>query len=305
MQTNKRQPNTLSESDAILDAPHCSVFGPSPSTGAQKCIGCSGWLLAEMQYWQGSSGPLCPHCWEYLNRLLPSSDMRLSQRQNIGIREKVSEFPTQTWPLSPVTVERLVRLFRRMFKADTARLSSPLGETIFLIIGFNRNTKDDSGQWFDQSGNVLNWDYVQESCIASGDTVSELIASAKRYKRLQSMTWNDFFRRTNNTYFTDGVPLGSGVGNVVPTDGRGERLFDEPSLNADSCDETSLYGDGKCGECGQLMRYNVPRLGPSGGYVHAHTGRLDCGGDNSPMTPERNIESLNKTSTDLAAVSVY
>ncbi len=103
----------------------------------------------------------------------------------------------QTWPLPAVDVNRLVRRFCRMFKADTARLSAPLKKTIFLIIGFNRNTKDDPGQWVDQDGKVKNWNYVQESCIASGDTVDELIASAKHYKRLQGMTWEEFFSQPN------------------------------------------------------------------------------------------------------------
>lgn len=34
---------------------------------------------------------------------------------------------------------------------------------------------------------------------------------------------------------------------------------------------------GTCGHCGAEMRYNVPRLGPNGGYVHKATGRFDCG----------------------------
>lgn len=109
----------------------------------------------------------------------------------------MSKISKQTWPLPAVDVNRLVRRFRRMFKADAARLSSPLGKTIFLIIGFNRNTKDDPGQWVDQDGKVKNWDYVQESCIASGDTVDDLIASAKHYKRLQGMTWEKFFSQPN------------------------------------------------------------------------------------------------------------
>lgn len=31
-----------------------------------------------------------------------------------------------------------------------------------------------------------------------------------------------------------------------------------------------------CCDCGKEMRFNVPRLGPGGGYVHAHTGFLVC-----------------------------
>ena len=33
---------------------------------------------------------------------------------------------------------------------------------------------------------------------------------------------------------------------------------------------------GTCGRCGAEMRYNVPRLGPDGGFVHAANGGLDC-----------------------------
>lgn len=31
-----------------------------------------------------------------------------------------------------------------------------------------------------------------------------------------------------------------------------------------------------CSSCGKPMRYNVPRLGPDGGFVHAATGSLSC-----------------------------
>lgn len=31
-----------------------------------------------------------------------------------------------------------------------------------------------------------------------------------------------------------------------------------------------------CGGCGKEMAYNVPRLGPDGGFVHKDTGKLLC-----------------------------
>ena len=37
--------------------------------------------------------------------------------------------------------------------------------------------------------------------------------------------------------------------------------------------ETNTY---TCGKCGAEMTYNVPRLGPNGGFVHKATGRLEC-----------------------------
>jgi hypothetical protein len=33
----------------------------------------------------------------------------------------------------------------------------------------------------------------------------------------------------------------------------------------------------QCSNCGKPMRFNVPRMGPDGGYVHADTGLLTCG----------------------------
>ena len=64
---------------------------------------------------------------------------------------------------------------------------------MFLIIGFNRNTKDDEGQWVDENGVRKDWDYVQESVIASGFTEDELIASTVEYVRLCGMTWEEYF----------------------------------------------------------------------------------------------------------------
>ena len=42
------------------------------------------------------------------------------------------------------------------------------------------------------------------------------------------------------------------------------------------CPDCNVDGWPICCDCGKRMRYNVPRLGPSGGYVHADTGRFSC-----------------------------
>lgn len=77
---------------------------------------------------------------------------------------------------------------------DTARISKPLDDgKMFLIVGFNRSTKDDEGQWVDQDGERIDFDYVLESCIASGHTKEELIASTKEYVKLCGMTWEEYF----------------------------------------------------------------------------------------------------------------
>ena len=88
----------------------------------------------------------------------------------------------------PDNMERLTGIFCRMFKCDTARISSPLGKTMFLIIGHNRNTRQDEGKWLDGKGRRRDWDYVQETCIASGDTETALMRSARHYKKLLGMS---------------------------------------------------------------------------------------------------------------------
>ncbi len=35
-------------------------------------------------------------------------------------------------------------------------------------------------------------------------------------------------------------------------------------------------GKPRCLDCGQIMRFNVPRLGSDGGYVHDETGQFHC-----------------------------
>ncbi len=59
---------------------------------------------------------------------------------------------------------------------------------------------------------------------------------------------------------------------------------------------------GTCGTCGGEMRYNVPRLGPDGGFVHA-TGSLDC----APTEPlggarEWDAESIKDAPEDVAQI---
>ena len=78
------------------------------------------------------------------------------------------------------------RYFTKLFDCDTARIVEY--NTKFLIIGWNRNTaQDSSAEWF-RNGERFNFDYVEEKVVAQGRTDAELTASAKRYKRLLGMT---------------------------------------------------------------------------------------------------------------------
>lgn len=88
--------------------------------------------------------------------------------------------------------EELIIYFKKLFKCDGVRISSPLGETKFLIIGHTRNTREDLGVWIDSDGNERHWDYLMEQCIASGKTDEELINSANVYKELSEMSMEEY-----------------------------------------------------------------------------------------------------------------
>lgn len=42
---------------------------------------------------------------------------------------------------------------------------------------------------------------------------------------------------------------------------------------------------GTCARCGEEMVYNVPRLGPVGGFVHKSDGQYLCGGRKADLIP--------------------
>lgn len=97
--------------------------------------------------------------------------------------------------------QRMVRRFVRMFKCDTARITSPCG-THYLILGWSKNTKTereagrDCGRWH-RNGEPIDFDYTHEQVVANGKTEAELLASAKHYKKLLGMTWEDYLRSPN------------------------------------------------------------------------------------------------------------
>lgn len=101
-----------------------------------------------------------------------------------------------TTPAKEETMEQdfteLIARCRSIINCDVARISKPI-KRMYLIIGFNKNTKDDSGQWV-KDGKPFNFDYVDEHIIASGDTEDELIASVEEYKRLSNMSWEEYFK---------------------------------------------------------------------------------------------------------------
>ncbi len=96
---------------------------------------------------------------------------------------------------------KLIAKCREIIECDTARIRKYDDGKMFLIIGFNRNTKYDPGQWCsDAFGKepVPDWDYVAEKVVASGRTKRELIESAEKYKRLCGMTIFEYLTEETN-----------------------------------------------------------------------------------------------------------
>lgn len=82
----------------------------------------------------------------------------------------------------------------RLFKCDEARITSPCG-THFLILGWKARSE---GEWRDQNGKPVNFDYLREQVVASGKTLRKLWQSVKHYKRLLDAS-------TQNAKVSDGA----------------------------------------------------------------------------------------------------
>lgn len=90
---------------------------------------------------------------------------------------------------------RILRLFKRMFPdADSVRIVTPNGK-LFLILGKERNTRDDvGGTWHDSQGRVKHFDYMQETTVASGETLERLVESAEFYRDCEKKKLSDYVR---------------------------------------------------------------------------------------------------------------
>jgi hypothetical protein len=83
-----------------------------------------------------------------------------------------------------------LRKYKQMFKCDAVRIASYSGK-MFLVIGWNRNTQQDTGQW--TNGKVpIHFDYLVERVVANGRTKAELLASAKEYQRVSKLSPFDY-----------------------------------------------------------------------------------------------------------------
>lgn len=95
----------------------------------------------------------------------------------------------------PEDKARILTLFRRMFPdADAVRIVDLSGK-LFLILGKKKNTqKDTGGEWRDGKGRVLHFDYMQETTVASGDSLERLVASAEFYRDCDKKKLSDYVR---------------------------------------------------------------------------------------------------------------
>jgi len=90
----------------------------------------------------------------------------------------------------------MIDTFIEQLGCDTVGISVVDG-TMFLAIGYNKNTEDMTGQWHQANENgesvAKDWEYIEWHVVASGTTATELIESVNRYHKLCGMTWDEFF----------------------------------------------------------------------------------------------------------------
>ena len=80
-----------------------------------------------------------------------------------------------------------------MFKCDSVRIANPI-KKMFLIIGFKKHTKDSLHGWYDETGKRRDFEYMEETVIASGYGYAQLKESALEYKRLCGITTVDYLK---------------------------------------------------------------------------------------------------------------
>lgn len=99
--------------------------------------------------------------------------------------------------------DRALRRLRYIFPdADNIRISDPR-QTIFAIVGdetIGRCVKKEKGS---DTYEEVDFEYVDERIVASGDTVVELVESALKYKRVESMSHKEYLEEELGTEIDD------------------------------------------------------------------------------------------------------
>lgn len=167
-----------------------------------KCNGCGDEIIGEV-FDHYDNDHRCQQC--HIKFEIEEKTRKIDEKQKwlenthlleiSKLREEVSLLKKKDYMIKDHNPELSAKCMS-IIECDTARIAKPgFDEKMFLIIGFNRNTKDDPGQWCRDSFSkipVPDWDYVQEKVVASGKTESELIESAKEYQRLCGITMEEY-----------------------------------------------------------------------------------------------------------------
>lgn len=76
---------------------------------------------------------------------------------------------------------------------DVGRITRPCG-VLFFIMGKKRSTKEPGfGQW-KRNGVDVDFDFVEEACVASGNNLKELWSSIEHYHKLSKITTEELLQ---------------------------------------------------------------------------------------------------------------
>lgn len=90
--------------------------------------------------------------------------------------------------------DEIIKECIEIIPCDTARISY-LSGTMFLVIGFKRNTKEDKDTLaINEKGEVIHYDYFKEQLVTSGETKEQLLESLKEYQRISKLTGEEYFK---------------------------------------------------------------------------------------------------------------
>lgn len=91
-------------------------------------------------------------------------------------------------------MKELLEKCKSLLKIKEGRIFK-VGNKLFFIKGELSSLVDDNSSYWSDSinGERIDFDYIKESVIASGDTEEELIDSIKKYITLCDMTWEQYF----------------------------------------------------------------------------------------------------------------
>jgi hypothetical protein len=66
-----------------------------------------------------------------------------------------------------------------LFECENVRIISPV-DTFYVIIEEEKSTKNDPGQWL-KNDNPVDFEYLDETIIGCGETLKDLLDSAKEH----------------------------------------------------------------------------------------------------------------------------